>query len=236
MLAFDIETSGVDRLNDLITVIALYDPENNIERVLRFVEKGAGGDGALQYRDSETMKRLTDELVQLMDAANTLCCFNGLSFDIPFIQQQLKIPCETVQLWVLKTFDVLEICRRGFSRTFKLDMALQLNNVGSGKTGSGLEAVKQANEGRWDELEKYCLDDAKLTHSLSTLPSGIRCPENYKWRKQHNDTKTHDPDRVFHIHLHQRGCDATDNAARAAVADPFSANAVPWMYFKTCAI
>jgi hypothetical protein len=195
MLAFDIETLGVNKRKDLITVISLYDPSTSppIARVLRFVDLNEACD--VVYCD-DYLETVAD-LVKYLNDAEHLCAFNGVSFDIPFIQLQFNIPNATVQKWVLKTYDILETCRRGFGRTFNLNAALALNGVGSGKTGSGLEAVHQAQQGRWDELCQYCLDDSRLTHELSSLPI-VLCPEGYKWRKSHGD-RTHDPANVFMI-------------------------------------
>ena len=192
-LAYDIETLGVNKHRDLITVIALYDPVENISEVLRFVDLNEDGD--VVYCDDYL--QTVDRLVQYLDNAEWLCAFNGTSFDLPFIQIQFKIPNETVGRWVLKNYDVLELCRRGFKRTFNLNSCLALNGVGDGKTGSGLEAVKQAQNGDWDALELYCHHDSRLTYELSMLKT-IYCPEGYQFRKSHND-RTHDPANVLTI-------------------------------------
>ena len=194
VLCFDIETLGINKQKDLITVIALYDPVAKISRVLRFVDLNEDGDVVYCDNYLDTVAELVEEL----DKAEYLCAFNGISFDIPFIQIQFNIPNEKVQAWVIKCRDILETCRRGFQRTFNLNMALALNGVGSGKTGSGLEAVNQAKCGDFDALCSYCADDARLTYELSSLPV-IYCPEGYKWRKSHAE-RTHDPDHVFMIH------------------------------------
>jgi hypothetical protein len=191
--AFDIETLGVNKHKDLITVVAFYNPEANISKVLRFVDMDENGNIVYSDDYKETVK----ELIGLMDSAEMLCSFNGVSFDIPFIQIQFGIDNATVQAWVLKTYDVLELTRRGFKRTFNLNLALALNQVGSGKTGSGMEAVNQARSGDWKSLESYCQDDARLTYELSFLKV-VNCPEGYQWRKSHGD-RSHDATNVFKI-------------------------------------
>jgi hypothetical protein len=193
MLAFDIESMGVNKHKDLITVCSLYDPDNGISKVLRFVDLNE--DGEVCYKDS--YREVVDELIKYMNEADTLCAFNSLNFDIPFLQIQFDIPNDIVQGWVFKTFDILEVCRRGFNRTFNLNLCLALNNVGDGKTGSGLQAVVQAKLGQFEELESYCLDDSMLTHELSMLDI-INCPEGYNWRKNHQD-KSHDANHVMKI-------------------------------------
>jgi hypothetical protein len=194
VLSFDCETTGVDKYKDLITVISLYDPVAGISKVLRFVELNEACDVVYADNFHETVA----ELVKYLDHAESLISFNGTGFDIPFIQIQFKISNEKAQQWVMKNYDILEICRKGFGRTFNLNSCLALNRVGDGKTGSGLEAVHQAQRGDWDALCSYCLDDSRLTYELSMLPI-ICCCENYQWRKKHGD-RTHDPARVLKIH------------------------------------
>ncbi|KAJ1466814.1 ribonuclease H-like domain-containing protein [Baffinella frigidus] len=194
VLAFDIETLGVNKTRDLITVISLYDPVAGISRVLRFVDLNEACE--VVYTDDYLDTVAT--LVEYLDNAEYLCGFNSVSFDIPFIQIQFKLSNDTVQNWVLKCHDVLEISRRGFGRTFNLNSCLALNGVGDGKTGSGLEAVHQAQRGAFKELEQYCADDARLTYELS-VKSVIYCCEGYQYRKSHGD-RTHDPACVLMIH------------------------------------
>jgi hypothetical protein len=194
MLAWDIETTGIKKDTDLITVISLFDPEAGISKVLRFVDLNEDCD--VCYHD-EFQERV-DEFVKYLDEAETLTAFNSQSFDIPFCEIQFNIPKETIQRWVLKSFDVLDICRKAFNRTFSLNLALELNIAGFQKSGSGMEAVYQARRGAWDELEAYCLDDSKLTHKLSSLDT-ILCPEGYHYRKNHGG-RSYDPAHVLKIH------------------------------------
>ncbi|KAJ1471141.1 hypothetical protein T484DRAFT_1845246 [Baffinella frigidus] len=183
----------LDRHKNPITVISLYNPDAGIKEVLRFVELR---DGKVAYK-ADYMD-IVGKLVQRLDDAEYLCSYNGVSFDLPYIQTAFNIPNETVQRWVLKTYDILETCRRAFNRTFSLNMCLELNQIGSGKTGSGLEAVHQAERGDWDDLERYCLDDSILTHRVSSL-AVVNCCENFYWRKVH-DGATHIPTRVLQIY------------------------------------
>ena len=194
MLAWDIETTGIKKETDLITVISLYDPDAGISKVLRFVDLNEECD--VCYIDAKE-KRVA-EFIAFMDEAETLNAFNGQSFDIPFVQIQFNISNEKIQKWVLKSFDVLDTCRKAFSRTFSLNLALEMNIDGFQKSGSGMDAVYQARRGEWKELEDYCMYDSILTHKLSSLDT-ILCPEGYQWRKNH-DGRSYDPDHVLKIH------------------------------------
>jgi uncharacterized protein YprB with RNaseH-like and TPR domain len=132
MLAWDIETTGLNKHKDLVTVISFYDPEANIDCVLRFVDLNF--DCELVYADDYLEK--VAKMVDLLDNAKYLCAYNSTSFDSPFIQIQFKLDNAKVQSWIEKTFDILEITRRGFGRTFNLNSCLALNNFDVGKSGS----------------------------------------------------------------------------------------------------
>ena len=76
MLAFDIETEDLDSRYNQITVASIYDPERGISRTFNFL------------KDPEKFQSERDEFVKALDEADTLCCFNGVRFDMPFIAQR----------------------------------------------------------------------------------------------------------------------------------------------------
>jgi hypothetical protein len=195
MLAVDIETTGLNEKRHLITVISLYDDITNIGRVLRFVRLDVE-EGRVRY--TENYRDLVTELVVILDNAEHLCGFNAISFDIPFIACQFKIPYKTTTNWKNKTFDILNIARRHFNRTFSLGLLFKMNPVSSGgKTGTGLHAIEMAEKGQWEQLEAYCLADSCLIHEISSLKI-IKCPEGGNWRRK-NGGRIHDPLRVAQI-------------------------------------
>lgn len=153
MLAFDLETTGLDPACHLITCAAAYDPDAGISRVFIF-ERGDD----------------PDEFMRLLDAADRLCAFNGASFDIPFIQSQLGATAERVRGWRLKLHDVYVACRWGLGITFPLQALLERNHL-DGKTGSGKQAIALYQQGRWAELGDYCMHDTRMTHHVSSLSS-----------------------------------------------------------------
>jgi len=185
MLAWDIETTGFSGERDFVTVAALYD--GSTETVFRFVRLINEGtvNQKLVYKEAGEFAKVVEEFCSMLDAAPMLATFNGVRFDIRFVQSALKIPEERVMRWLLKTFDVFDICFV-VGRTFALNLLLDINGFPS-KTGSGDVAVKQAHNGQWADLESYCLDDAILTHKVSMMPR-IALPEGYAWRKKHNVT------------------------------------------------
>ncbi len=152
MLAFDLETTGLDMKRDIITCAAVYDPDAGVERVFFFTR----GDSP-------------DEFMRLLDEASSLCAFNGAAFDIPFIATQFSPPLWRVAAWRLKLHDAFVACKWGLGVTFPLQALLEHNGL-PGKTGSGKDAIRQFEQGLWDELGEYCMHDTKVTHSISSRP------------------------------------------------------------------
>lgn len=150
VLAFDIETTGL-RECDSVTCVCAYDPDRGVEF------SACTPDG-----------RACEEFLQLLDAAPLLCAFNGVRFDVPFLARRWGVPRERVGRWVCKLVDPYEACRSALGVTFSLDRVLEANGVPC-KTGSGLQAVEMAREGRWADLAEYCMHDTKKTHALLRL-------------------------------------------------------------------
>ena len=158
MLAFDLETTGLDPHTDKITCAAAYDPDAGIDRAFLL---GRGED--------------PEEFLALLDAADRLCAFNGARFDLAFLRHSLGVSAERVRSWRLKLHDVFEACKLALNITFSLDALLELNGL-PGKTGSGCDAIRLAAERRWPELREYCLNDTRRTFAVSTLAC-IRLPK-----------------------------------------------------------
>jgi hypothetical protein len=171
MLAFDIETEGLDSRYDQITVASTYDPAMGISRTYNFL------------KDPARFQSERDEFIRALDEAESLCCFNGVRFDIPFIAKRFRIPKEQHGKWVLKTFDFYEVCKLCLGSSCSLNNLLMTNGY-EVKSSSGMQAVKWAKEKNWKSLEEYCMNDAILTYEISmtsdvTLPL-TRWPNNIR--------------------------------------------------------
>ena len=162
MLAFDLETSGMDPRTNLITCAAVHDPDAGIERIFYFAR--------LDEQTNSLVPNLhhAEEFMALLDAADRLCAFNGARFDLPFLQCQLAAAPERVMRWRLKLHDVFEACKLALDVTFTLKSLLELNGL-PGKTGSGADAIQLALDGDWSRLGEYCLNDTRVTHRVSSL-------------------------------------------------------------------
>ena len=152
MLAFDIETLGLNHAFHDITVAAVCDRKRNIHRCYNFI---TGGCAAIE------------DFLRDLDEADILCSFNGAKFDIPFIIARFKVPRERWEKWYLKLFDYYEVARLVFGTSLSLNTLLCSNGY-SVKTGSGLQAIQWAKSGEYAKLASYCQDDADLTYDIST--------------------------------------------------------------------
>lgn len=162
MLAFDIETKGLDFVNDPITVACVYDPVKRIKESFCFLDKNDS--------DAERDAKI-DAFLKHLDDADVLCAFNGARFDIPFIIEKFKVPKERYTPWFEKLFDYFEICKLVFGSSCSLNNLLKANGWEQTKTASGAEAVEWANQERWDEIMDYCMMDTKLTYEISVKAS-----------------------------------------------------------------
>lgn len=154
MLSFDIETEGLDSDEHGITVASVYDPERGIQKTFFFMREG--------YNRHDQV----EEFLAVLDDAPVLCCFNGVRFDVPFIIKVFDVEPERYEKWFCKIFDYFEICKLVFSSSCGLNTMLAANGE-EVKSSCGMQAVYWAREGRWEELDKYCMKDTVLTHTLS---------------------------------------------------------------------
>jgi hypothetical protein len=160
MLAFDIETTGLDPASSVVTVVCTQDFHTGERRAYEF--------GRVRAREPQNVGLLERELVEAFDAADSLCAFNGVRFDIPFLHAALRLSQETTAAWLLKTTDILEAARLGLfgpAHTFSLNLLCQHNQVPV-KSGSGLQAIQFAHAGQWDALLSYCADDVRILCDL----------------------------------------------------------------------
>ena len=119
--------------------------------------------GLYDYHDQQT-KTFTEEELQklfpLLEASSFIIGFNVKSFDLAVLQAYY--PGRVQQF---PTFDLLEDIRTKIGRRLALN-DLIFATLGKKKTGHGLQAIQLYQEGRWEDLKKYCLNDVLLTKEL----------------------------------------------------------------------
>lgn len=100
------------------------------------------------------------DLEPLLTSASRVIGFNIRRFDLPVLQPYLFSSIDR-----LPVLDILEEVSKGLGHRASLQSIAQAT-LGRGKSGSGLDAVKLFNEGRMEELKRYCLDDVRLTKEI----------------------------------------------------------------------
>ena len=65
---------------------------------------------------------MIEDMAAAFDNAFSLCAFNGVRFDIPFLVTAFSLDSARVSEWVFKTSDILEFSRLILSSTFSLDL------------------------------------------------------------------------------------------------------------------
>lgn len=138
--SFD-EVGGADNRALLgVSVVGLYDYAD--DRFLTFREEAFG------------------ELAERLRAADEIVGFNLIGFDWPVLAAELGP-------WVaeLPTLDLMIEAQRALGRRISLDSLAQAT-LGASKSGSGLDALEYYRAGDWERLERYCLEDVKLTRDL----------------------------------------------------------------------
>ncbi len=100
------------------------------------------------------------KLFALMEKASYIVGYNIRSFDLPVLQAYYPGKIDVFLL-----FDILEDIRERIGRRIGLNDVASAT-LGEKKSGHGLMAIDYFKEGKWDELEKYCLDDVMVTKKV----------------------------------------------------------------------
>ena len=162
-IAMDIETTGKDVDNDIMTVCCMWSPTQQLS--------------CFHFDDYS-------EIVKVLNDVDYILTFNGIHFDIPILARHCKVDPGA---WVQKTVDPLFVMQNtlGFEASRKLDLVLKDNGFEC-KSASGLDAIEYWNTGKYDLLESYCMQDARLTYGLCSLRK-IRWSSTYSLNLYDNE-------------------------------------------------
>lgn len=168
MLALDIETTGLDKNKNKITLVCTEDFITRKRCAYEFARVEANG-------TAEEYKQLQEKLIADISGAKSLTVFNA-NFDLPFIQVQFNVPAATVKSWFDKTSDILAHSKTRYKQTFPLQLLCEVNGI-VGKSSTGTAAIKMAQEHKFDELLEYCQDDVRILVDLFRKQK-LRHPRN----------------------------------------------------------
>jgi len=160
MLVFDIETMGLDARRHAVTVVSTEDFASGLRVNYEFAR--------VRAESPHQIPALLEEMVQAFEEATSLCAFNGVRFDIPFLATAFSLDSGTVTRWVLKTSDILESSRLLHGSTFSLDLLCETNALPT-KISNGRQAIVMASEQRWKDLREYCADDVAILCRLYAM-------------------------------------------------------------------
>ncbi|MBU0597292.1 ribonuclease H-like domain-containing protein [Patescibacteria group bacterium] len=141
-IVFDIETIGDIRNYDnlKITVVSIY---------------GYESDSYKSFEESEL-----GDLWPILEQADRLIGYNSDHFDIPILNRYYP-----GDLLSFPSLDMLKVIKDSCGKRYKLnDVAKATLQIE--KSADGLQAIKWFEEGKIDEIKKYCEQDVKVTKEL----------------------------------------------------------------------
>ena len=104
-----------------------------------------------------------EKLGELLKEAELIVGFAITRFDLPVMAKHFDF-----DLFAVPRIDLLDEIELSIGKRISLDL-LAKENLGYGKSGTGLEAPNLYEQGRIDELKKYCLQDVQVTKELYDL-------------------------------------------------------------------
>lgn len=169
-ITFDIETKMVPlsrgRLNPdelEVTVVGVHDSVTNEYQ---------------SFLDTELPK-----LWPIFEQADMLIGFNSDSFDIPILNKYYA-----GDLTRIRSLDLLSEVYKVLGRRIRLESLAQAT-LGRGKKGDGKHAGEWWEQGLYEKVREYCIEDVRLTREL------------YEYAKTHGHLKFKDLNKVQEIKL-----------------------------------
>ncbi|MEK9159053.1 MAG: ribonuclease H-like domain-containing protein [Patescibacteria group bacterium] len=101
-----------------------------------------------------------NKLWPILESAERIIGYNSRYFDLPVLNNYYG-----GDLSKLPQLDMLEEVKKSLGFRLKLD-DLAKATLGISKSANGLQAVEWFKTGEFDKIEKYCLQDVKVTREL----------------------------------------------------------------------
>lgn len=100
------------------------------------------------------------KLWPLLESADLLIGYNSDYFDIPVLNRYYP-----GDLSKIRSLDLMTEVQKVLGRRLRLDSLAQAT-LGRGKTGDGMKAVDWWEQGLYDKVREYCIEDVRLTRAL----------------------------------------------------------------------
>lgn len=151
LVVFDVETKKT------FAEVGGYHPEKlgvSVAGVF-FRDEEKGEERYHGYREEEFPK-----MFKVFEKAERIVGFNSINFDMPALS-----PYYVGDLLSMPNLDLMVEIEKQVGYRIGLD-AVAKETLGVQKSGHGLDAIKYYHAQDWDNLEKYCLQDVKITKEL----------------------------------------------------------------------
>ena len=111
-----------------------------------------------------------EKLGELFRDAGRLVGFSMNRYDVPVLTNYFAASAGTrdIDLWQIERVDLLQEIEMATGSRISLSRIAEAN-LGAVKDHSGADAITMYNEGRIEDLKKYCLEDVRLTKELYDL-------------------------------------------------------------------
>ncbi len=146
-ITFDIETISTSavrgRVNPAemeLTVVAIHDSQTN--------------------EFSSYFKEDLPKLWPIMERADLLIGFNSDTFDIPILNRYYPGDLSTI-----RSLDLLVEIHKALGRRIRLQLVAE-GTLGRGKSGAGTDAMDWWEQGKYEEVSKYCIEDVRITREV----------------------------------------------------------------------
>lgn len=109
---------------------------------------------------SSYLKEDLPKLWPILETADVLIGYNSDAFDIPILNRYYP-----GDLSRIRSIDLMVEVQKVLGRRLRLQ-SLGEATLGRGKSGDGLKAVEWWEQGLYDKVREYCIEDVRLTRDL----------------------------------------------------------------------
>lgn len=149
LLVFDVETKKA------FDEVGGYHPEKLGVSIIGTYWRDESGEEYVGYREGNF-----SPFWRKLETADLVVGFNIISFDY----ETLK-PYYTGSFKQFPSLDIMVEMEKHLGHRVSLD-AVAKQTLGEQKNGHGLDAIRYYHDGDWESLEKYCLQDVKVTKDI----------------------------------------------------------------------
>jgi len=149
LLVFDVETKKA------FDEVGGYYPEKLGVSIIGTYWRDESGEEYVGYREDNF-----SPFWRKLEMADLVVGFNILNFDYATLR-----PYYTGSFEQFPSLDIMVEMEKHLGHRVSLD-AVAKETLGEQKNGHGLDAIRYYHDGDWESLEKYCMQDVKVTKDI----------------------------------------------------------------------